>query len=332
MTLPSVLFVARGLTIETFAQFRSAGILTGVIAVTALCTIFCFGVDVTGATPQLPTQPWEKPELIPATEVNRINLTPDQVRAEGVDVPTGEIRLLFGAIHIPLRRTPEKAVGLVHVFLGGLVADSLGLLLALLWTASFLPGFVSPTSASVLFTKPIPRWTMLLGKAGTILLFVGLQALAFLAITFVALGIRTGVWDLHYFLAAPVLIIHFVTFFSIAAVIAVFFRSTVACVVGTLAAWLVCCGINFVRHEATQGPDRASAALECSYWILPKPMDYSLILSDALGASSDVRPVIDVDRLSASADFRPELSVATGLVFAAVLFAVAGGSLARTDY
>ena len=41
---------------------------------------------------------------------------------------------------------------------------------ALVWTAGFLPDFLQPSAASVLFAKPVPRWTVLLGKyAGVVI-------------------------------------------------------------------------------------------------------------------------------------------------------------------
>src|SRR5580704_8787430 len=48
--------------------------------------------------------------------------------------------------------------------------DVAGLLLALLWTAGFLPTFLEPAHASILLAKPTPRWQLLVGK------FVGVLA------------------------------------------------------------------------------------------------------------------------------------------------------------
>ena len=59
----------------------------------------------------------------------------------------------------------------------GLVADTGGILLALVWTAGFLPTFLEPGAASVLLAKPVPRWSLLAGKFLGILIFVAFQAL-----------------------------------------------------------------------------------------------------------------------------------------------------------
>ena len=41
--------------------------------------------------------------------------------------------------------------------LAGVVADTAGVLLALLWTAGFLPTFLEPAAVTVLLAKPAPR-------------------------------------------------------------------------------------------------------------------------------------------------------------------------------
>src|SRR5262249_52015854 len=75
------------------------------------------------------------------------------------------------------------------------VADWAGLLLALVWTAGFLPSFLEPASVSVLLAKPVPRWLVLAGKVLGVVAFVGVLAVAFVGATWLALALRTGVWD-----------------------------------------------------------------------------------------------------------------------------------------
>ena len=59
------------------------------------------------------------------------------------------------------------------------MADAVGLLLALLWTASFLPTFLEPAAVAVLLAKPVPRWQLLVGKFAGVLAFVAFQAARF---------------------------------------------------------------------------------------------------------------------------------------------------------
>ena len=60
-------------------------------------------------------------------------------------VADGTLDLAFGAVRVPLARDARDAVHFLQLVLAAGVADALGLLLTLVWTAGFLPGF--PRSA-----------------------------------------------------------------------------------------------------------------------------------------------------------------------------------------
>jgi len=81
----------------------------------------------------------------------------------------------------------------------------------------------------------------------------------------VALGIATGVFDARYLFAVPVLLLHFAVFYSFSAMLAVWTRSTVVCVFGTLLFWVLCWGMNFGRHAvvahdpAAEGADQSGS-------------------------------------------------------------------------
>ena len=107
-----------------------------------------------------------------------------------------------------------------------------------------IPGYQASIAASVLLAKPVPRWVLLVGKFLGVLLFVALLAALFITATWLALGVRTNVWEFGYFLSIPVLLVHFACFYSVSALLAVLTRSTVACALGTLTAWLVCWAVK----------------------------------------------------------------------------------------
>jgi hypothetical protein len=331
VNFPALLFVLRGSFIETWAQARAAGILATLGVVTALATAFCLSVSVRGATEPLPTLPWENPEYLPLREADRIGLGPAGVRNEGVDVPTGEVSLLFGAVVFPITRTTGHAVGMIQSVLAVGIADTLGVLLALLWTSGFLPHFLQPASATVMFSKPAPRGLILIAKTFAVVVTVGAYAVAFIFATWLALGLRSGHWDVRYFLAAPVLVIHFAAFFAVSALIAVWTRKIVACALGTLAFWLACSAVNLSRHETLLQTSGVPTWLNGPYWILPKPLDGHLLLAGILGVDESFRTAFDIRRLT-ELGFAPELSVASALPFTAAVLYWAARSLSRTDY
>ncbi len=98
------------------------------------------------------------------------------------------VTALFGLVEFPVAGDRPAAVRALHASLAGLFADTVGVLLLLLWTASVLPGFLAPSSISVLLAKPVPRWSLIVGKCLGVLAFVAVQAFLFVAGTAGALA------------------------------------------------------------------------------------------------------------------------------------------------
>jgi ABC-type transport system involved in multi-copper enzyme maturation permease subunit len=217
------------------------------------------------------------------------------------------------------------------MLLSGGLADTAGVLLALLWTAGFLPTFFDPATATVLFSKPVPRWAVLIGKFGGVMLFVAGQSLLFVTAVWAALGVRTNVWDAHVFAAVPLLLIHFGCFYAISSLIAVTTRSTVACVVGTVAVWLACWAVNYAHHLAVAAGSDA-LLLETAYWLLPKPADLGLLLIDALKAQAFFGNAPGLKAATGPGAFMPDAVLASSCLLPMAALALAGWRLARTEY
>jgi hypothetical protein len=245
--------------------------------------------------------------------------------------------LAFGAIPVDLARDRVHAVRVMQSVLASWVADAAGLLLALMWTAGFLPSFLEPSSASVLLAKPVPRWSLLAGKYLGVLVFVAVQGLVFVTGTWLALAVRTGVWDPTYFLCLPILLLHFAVFYSFSDLLAVTTRSTVACVFGSVLFWLVCWGMNFGRHAALAVPELGEVQAfgtvsELAYWVLPKPLDFHLVLVQVLQADDITVRVVDVPRLSERGAWSPGLSILASVLAGCVLLAMSAYEFVKADY
>jgi hypothetical protein len=334
MTLPAALFALRWLARDTFRQARASGITAVMLAVTAVCTAACLSMGVTGEPEHIPLRPWEDPYYLPKKAAEQFD--PKAIAESGVEVPKGEFTLVFGTIRVPLTRTRVEAVRFVQVLLAGGVAGTLGVLLALVWTAGFLPAFLEPAAASVLVAKPVPRGVLLTGKAAGVLAFVAAQTALFVGLTWFALGVATRVWDARYLLCVLVLLVHFTLFFSVSAFLAVVTRSTVASIVGTLAVWAACWGVNVARHAAAaalpEGASLAAAPIEWVYWLLPKPADLGLILVDALEAGNMVAHMPVLKAVHDRGLLLPELAILTSCLVPAALLVIAGRRFVRTDY
>jgi hypothetical protein len=317
---------------DTFRQSMASGICWLLLGLSAICILGCLSVSVNG--PQSLAAPGENPDFLPRFDQEAQDA--HKLKQSGVVVADGSLSLGFGAVRVAVARDVRTAVHFVQLILAAGVADTLGLLLTLVWTAGFLPGFLAPQSVAVLLAKPVPRWGLLAGKYLGVLTFVAAQAVLFVGGTWLALALRTGVWDAAYLLSIPLLLLQFAVFFGFSLLLAVCFRSTVVCVFGSIAFWGICWAINFGRHAvmaaaAVAGCGKFSAAAvrsaDVAYWIMPKPVDLGCLAFDALGAQTHFRPILEhTGGLSLG------LSVLTSLLFTVYVLIAAERQFAKMDY
>ncbi len=321
MNSPTALLVIRCMVRDTVRQSLASRGFWLLLGLSALCIVFCLGVSVEGATA---VRPPGEIELFGA----------DHQPYTGLNAGRGMVSLGFGAVRVQQWRNPESSIRMLEILLALIVGGAVGMLLLLLWASGFLPEFLRPRAASVLLTKPVPRWAILVGKYLGVLLFVAFQVAVFVFGTWAALGLRTGVWHPGYLACVPMLVLEFAVLYSFSALLAVWTRSTAVCVVGSLVLWGLCSAVNFQRLAAVARPETAPAAsalLEAGYWVLPKPVDLEAVSQQAVNAEAHFRPLPEVKALESGRSSLP-LSVLTSLLFSAVLLAAAGRRLARTDY
>lgn len=332
MRLTEWMATISGLVHDTFRQAFASGIAWLLAGLSTVCILVCLSASVNPPAPL--SSPGENPDFIPrfAPEARDEH----KLKQSGVAVADGSLCLAFGAVRVPISRDARAAVHYLELILAAGVADTLGLLLTLVWTAGFLPGFLHPRAVSVLLVKPVPRWGLLLGKYAGVLAFVLVQSTFFVGGTWLALGLRTHVWDTSYLLCIPLLLLHFAIFFSASLLLATWTRSTVLCVFGSIAFWLICWAVNFSHHALAAASRIASEGsfspltvrlAEISYWLLPKPVDLGRMVFDALGASTSFRPLLEN-----TAAVWPGLSILTSLLFTAYLLFAAARQFAHTDY
>ncbi len=321
---------------DTFRQSLASGICWILLAVSALAIGVCLSAGVNGSNPL--EYPGEQPDFVPRNSPDAHD--PAKLKQSGVVAVSGDLTLGFGALRIPLGRDDRSAVHFLQLLLAAGVADTLGLLLTLVWTAGFLPGFLDSRSVSVLLAKPAPRWLLLAGKYLGVLAFVLLHATLLVGGTWLALGLRTHVWDASYLYCIPLLLLHFAVFFSMSLLLAVFTRSTVVCVFGSILFWFVTWGLNYGRHalalsQRLMPEGHFSSGLtwlvDAGYWLLPKPADFGMLLYNALDAKNHFGAVFDQQALHATG-FSFWLSALTSLAFTGYVLIAAGRRFATMDY
>jgi|SRR5579883_71192 len=327
--LPTAIRTVRWMVRDTFRQSLASKLFWVMLGFTVLCTLFCLGITVN--TPgERPRHSAEIPDRLPKGYDPR-------AAEQGIPESGGTMTLGFGLFELNVPKFREDAVRFFQVWLAGILADTVGVLLALLWTAGFLPTFLEPHAVTVLLAKPAPRWSLLVGKYLGVVLFVALHATLFVGGTWIGMGISTGVWNSTYWLAVPLLIINFAVFYAFSAFLAVCTRSTVVAVFGTLLFWLLCWAVNMTHLHTiaveVQGLTPASTfLLDAGYWVLPKPLDMSGIFFDAMKARDYSTPIPQLEIAKAKGQFYPELSVLTSLAFAVGILALAVYEFRTMDY
>jgi len=332
VNLSEAIRTIRWMVRDTFRQSISTKLFWVMLGITAVCSLFAASLRITGDISTYEGVAY----TLPKDEADKVGGAA-KVIDDGVQIKNGELSLGFGVIRTKLAKSKDDAVKFVQVWLAGVVGDSLGVLLALLWTAGFLPTFLEPQSATVILAKSPPRWAILTGKYLGVVGFVSLQAVVFVFGTWLGLGVATNVWDLTYWLAVPLLVINFAIFYAVSAFIAVATRSTIAAAFGTLLFWILCWTVNYTHHALLATPveglgQGAGFLMEVGYWFLPKPLDLGGLFFDAIGAQGYFGEMPEMAKIKAGGHFYPQASVVASCVFAVTTVGLASYEFEQTDY
>lgn len=357
---PHRAFVA--LMVDTYRQAHASAVLWIMLTVTLIGFLLCLSVSVEGflsAGPKEDSPEWlppDAPALFMANDVIvylggpgsvfpgmlQTHLRDLQFRKEaartGVIRAEGKLYLGFGMIEVARSRQASDAVRFLEVLLATTMAGMVGMVLAIIWTAGFLPTFLEPSAAAVLLVKPVPRWQLLIGKYLGVVLFVGVQVFFFVVLTWLALGWRTGVWDAHYLLTIPVMTLQFAIYYSFSVMLAVVTRNTVACAFGTLLFFAACIVMNTARHTMVIHSGEPGylthvpAMVEAGYWFLPKPVDLVILLSSSLDAVNYFQQMFEYHALEQRGALQPFYSVAASCLFMLASLWIAALQFNEIDY
>jgi ABC-type transport system involved in multi-copper enzyme maturation permease subunit len=119
------------------------------------------------------------------------------------------------------------------------------LILALISTAGIFPDFLSGGSVDLYIAKPISRARLFVTKYFCGMLFAFLQVAIFSVVAFFVVGIRAHLWEPRLFLAIPIALCLFSYLYTIAVLLGVLTRSTVATLLLTILLWGVVGGVHF---------------------------------------------------------------------------------------
>ena len=247
------------------------------------------------------------------------------------------LTLFFGLARIPLPKISAGEllvaieIGLADVFCG-----SIGMLIALLVCAGFVPNMLQKGTLDLVLARPIGRVKLLLAKYVGGLWFVGCIATFLIAGCWLGLSLRTGAWSFWFLLSIPILLAQFAVAYSVAVLVGVVTRSAGVAALASLALWMVSGVIVGLRHQLREGqfelPGWADQTFETLYAVLPKTADLALLGKYWISKSSQLTEVFAKEMLENVAVVDWGYSLGTTAAFLAAVLGLASWLFSRRDF
>jgi len=268
----------------------------------------------------------------------------------------GKISILFGVWDIKtdhftalagLRQDLIASIA-VHLIMD-ILFGWIGLTLAIITTAGFLPSLLERGAIDVMLAKPMSRSVLFLGKYLGSMVFVLFHAVFFVTLTFFVIGFRWHAWLPGYLWTIPLLVLLFSYVYCVSAWVGVVYRSTVAAVLLSLGAWVFFAGIQstadvFEIFPTWKENRLAYNALGVARWCIPKTQDITYLAAKWSGAGVSIELAGDVDdkdrpvmeRAGRSElqrmNINPFYTIGTSLGFEVIVVILAMWRFARSDY
>lgn len=122
---------------------------------------------------------------------------------------------------------------------------SIGVLIAILFTANMVPELLEPGSLNLLLSKPMSRTGLFVSKFIGACSFALLTALILFIGIWLILGIRLDMWNLAFLACIPIYVFVFAIYYSVSAFVGLLTRSTILSIVAAIVFWVFCFSIGF---------------------------------------------------------------------------------------
>ncbi len=271
------------------------------------------------------------------------------VRVAGRRVLAGaeEMSLFFGLVRFRPRwpdpntgmegyRSSAEVVNLIHNQMAETLAGWVGMIVALVVTAGFIPNMLQKGTVDVLLSKPVRRSTLFVYKYLGGCTYVLLNAAFLIGGSWLALSARTGHWNLYFPLTILNLTFFFAVLYSISALMGVLTRSFAASCFVTLAAWAACSTLGLIHAllaAAAPGsvPPAIVTGVRFVYLLVPKTFDLSR-LNDEICARGTLGEAAVQAIPSFLAPLSPWVTYGTSALFALVMVGFACERFSKRDY
>jgi ABC-type transport system involved in multi-copper enzyme maturation permease subunit len=247
--------------------------------------------------------------------------------------------LLFGGVSLGNASLPGELVTKINHYVVGLLGAPAIMLLGCVITAFFIPNMLRKGTIDLLLAKPINRVSLLVYKYVGGLTFMLINTTVLIVGLWVALGLRTGVWEPVFLLAIPILTFEFAMFYALSTFLAVLTRSPIVSILACVILWAVLWGLGWaywvtaVSSESGESATRGwlATTVETAHTVLPHYLDLDWLADKSLKE----RTLPDAERLKIDREygmFRWSESLAVTGLYIVLLLGVACWRFAVRDY
>ncbi|QDT17799.1 ABC transporter permease [Alienimonas californiensis] len=208
----------------------------------------------------------EGPKSLPAERLGRLNrLLLSAAFPQAIAAPQDErVFLIYGPWDLPedfteffaanlgleLNRSGVRFIARLLIEpMATWVAGPVGVLIALLVTASLIPQTFEAGAIDLLLSKPVYRTATFLTKFAGGCVFVGLAGLYLCGGLWLIAGVRLGVWDAGLIAAAGILVMQFAVLYSVSAAVGVLWQNAIVCVMASGVVWALSFVVNAAWHQ-----------------------------------------------------------------------------------
>jgi ABC-type transport system involved in multi-copper enzyme maturation permease subunit len=189
-------------------------------------------------------------------EINKFRVTM-KAKGDTYKLWPHKASLLFGAIPLGQSKKPSELMYSVSYFGVSLIGSSMIMLLSCVITAFYIPNMLRKGTVDLLLAKPIGRSALMLYKytGGLTFMFVNTAILIFGL--WLALCLRTGVWEPYFLIAIPVLTFQFAFFYALSTLSAVLTRSPIVSILVCVMMWGFLFLLGWTDYFANYVKDRS---------------------------------------------------------------------------
>jgi hypothetical protein len=251
------------------------------------------------------------------------------------------IHFLFGLTKYPVNGRLSETLFIIQYLLVEWLAGWAGVIVAVVVTAGFIPNMLRSGTVDLLLVRAISRRSLLLFKYLGGLAFVFLNSVVLVTGTWLAFGLRTGVWSPWYLTSILVLTFYFGLLYSLSVFLGVWTRSALVAILVTLGFWAFLSTLSWIqsmykhpRPDEEPGERIVRVTVTTLHTVLPKPGDLAVLDEELLMRTNELtyNPQRPPDDPQPRGTFSWVNTLCTSAGFLAVMLFLACWRFSRMDY